>query len=34
MPADTIVVICITVAMFAVFMGALGYGQWITRDLP
>ncbi|MET3898732.1 hypothetical protein ABIB57_002684 [Devosia sp. UYZn731] len=34
MPADTIVVICAVVAFFSVFMGALGYGQWITRDLP
>ena len=33
MPTDTIVVICVTVAMFAVFLGALGYGQWMTRHI-
>jgi hypothetical protein len=34
MQADVIVVICVAVAYFAVFMAALGYGQVMTRNLP
>jgi hypothetical protein len=33
MPVDTIVVICLSVAMFAAFLGTLAYGQWMTRHL-
>ena len=33
MPADTIAVICVVLGYFAIFLTALGYGQWTTRHL-
>jgi hypothetical protein len=33
MPAETIVVICVTLGFFAVFIAAVAYGQWVTRDI-
>jgi hypothetical protein len=33
MPAATIIVILAVVAVFATFMLALAYGQWVTRDI-
>lgn len=34
MPTDTIVMLIAVVTMFAVFSGALAWGDWQTRRLP